>query len=97
MLGLGKVVKTPSDSVIINVYTFNMEKLTWSLIPVRAKFQVASIHFGEGGFRRAYRATTILAKTNETSSLINNLIYSSPLPMLIKMSKKPTHSALCHR
>jgi hypothetical protein len=33
---------------------------------------------------------TILAKTNETSSLINNLIYSSPLPMLIKMSKKPT-------
>ena len=36
------------------------------------------------------KTPTILAKTNETSSLINNLIYSSPLPMLIKMSKKPT-------
>ena len=62
MLGLGKVVKTPSDSVIINVYTFNMEKLAWSLIPFRAEFQVASIHFGEGGFRRAYRATSCTAE-----------------------------------
>ena len=62
MLGLGKVVKTPSDSVIINVYTFNMETLTWSLIPVRAEFQVAGIHFGEGGFRRAYRATSCTAE-----------------------------------
>ena len=26
------------------------------------------------------KTPTILAKTNETSSLINNLIYSSPLP-----------------
>jgi hypothetical protein len=38
--------------------------------------------------------STILAKTNETSSMINNLIYSSNffppflLTMLIKMSKK---------
>ena len=62
MLGLGKVVKTPSDSVIINVYAFNMETLTWSLILVRAEFQVASIHFGEGGFRRAYRATSCTAE-----------------------------------
>jgi hypothetical protein len=31
-------------------------------------------------FHYGVRVTTILAKTNETSSLINNLIYSSPLP-----------------
>ena len=40
--------------------------------------------------------STILAKTNETFSMINNLICSFPLTMLIKMSKKPTRSALCH-
>ena len=62
MLELGKVVKTPSDLMVIDVYTFHLENMTWSLIPVRAEFQVESIHFGEGGFRRAYRATSPTAE-----------------------------------
>ncbi len=59
---LGKVVKTPSDLMVIDVYTFHLENMTWSLKPVRAEFQVESIHFREGGFRRAYRATSPTAE-----------------------------------
>jgi hypothetical protein len=44
--------------------------------------------------------STILAKTNKTSSMINNLIYSFPFPPLqcwLRWVKTYTHSALCHR
>ena len=73
MLGLGKVVKTPSDLMIIDVYTFHLVNMTWSLITLRAEFQVASVHFDEGGFRRAYiHCLSQLFNQNE-----NNLKYSS--------------------
>jgi hypothetical protein len=72
----------------------NSPQWFWKSIFSRISFNESENESQELVFKRI---STILAKTNETSSLINNLIYSSPLPMLIKMSKKPTHSALCHR
>ena len=77
MLGLGKVVKTPSDLMIIDVYTFHLENMTWSLIPLRAEFQVASVHFGEGGFRRAYQATSPTAEFQGTQWVLKKYLPST--------------------
>ena len=77
MLGLGKVVKTPSDLMIIDVYTFQLENMTWSLIPLRVEFQVASVHFGEGGFRRAYQATSPKAEFQGTQWVLKKYLPST--------------------
>ena len=62
MLKLGRVSKTPSDLTVIDVSTFHVDSLTWTLIPEKAEFNIESTHFGEGGFRRAYKATSPTTK-----------------------------------
>lgn len=62
MLNLGRVAKRPSDLTVIDISTFHVDNLTWTLIPDRAEFLIENTHFGEGGFRRAYKATSPTAK-----------------------------------
>ena len=58
MLKLGKVASNESEVTVIDIFKLDKEFMTWSVLPVKAEFVVSKEHFGEGGFRRAYRATS---------------------------------------
>ena len=77
MLNLGRVVKTPSDLTVIDVSTFHVDNLTWTLIPDKAEFLIKSTHFGEGGFRRAYKATSPTPKFGKKDWVIKKYLPST--------------------
>ena len=77
MLNLGRVVKTPSDLTVIDVSTFHVDNLTWTLIPDKAEFLIESTHFGEGGFRRAYKATSPTPKFGKKDWVIKKYLPST--------------------
>ena len=51
MLNLGRVIKTPSDLTVIDLSTFHVDDLTWTILPDKAEFLIESTHFGEGGYK----------------------------------------------
>ena len=56
MLKLGRVVQT--TTTLVNLFSFHIETMTWSTIPVPVEFVISSHLLGEGGFRKAYKAST---------------------------------------
>ena len=56
ILKLGKVVK--SNTTLVHLYSFDIESLSWSNVPVPVEFEISQDILGEGGFRKAYKATT---------------------------------------
>ena len=62
MLKLGSVAKTPSDLTVIDVLTFHVDNLTRTRISDEAEFLIETTQFEEGGFRRAYKATSLTPK-----------------------------------
>ena len=55
---LGKVISKKS-STVISIYKFDFEHMQWSDVPMEAEFFVAESPFASGGFRRAFKATSI--------------------------------------
>ena len=53
MLMLGKVVH--KRCTLINLYSFNIDKMHWSMIPKPVEFDISKELHGEGGFRNAYK------------------------------------------
>lgn len=60
MLKLGKVIHDRSTE-IIQLYTFDVNQMGWSRSPQEVEFAMEKEPFGTGGFRRAFRATSITA------------------------------------
>ena len=58
MLNLGKVVMQTDVKETAEVYKFDMEKTSWMVIPEIVDFLLAKSHFSEGGFRKAFKATS---------------------------------------
>jgi hypothetical protein len=62
MVRLGKLIKPDvsgkSHVVIIDVFKFDFSTLSWSVLPQTVEFTVENIALGEGGFRRAYKASS---------------------------------------
>lgn len=56
MLKLGRVVQT--TTTLANLFSFQIETMTWSTVPVPVEFVISSHLLGEGGFRKAYKAST---------------------------------------
>ena len=56
ILKLGKVVK--SNTTLVQLYSFDIESLSWSNVPVPVEFEISLDILGEGGFQKAYKATT---------------------------------------
>ena len=56
MLKLGKTIE--ETATVIEVFTFDLEALSWSKEPDRVEFSVAKTPFASGGFRKAYKATS---------------------------------------
>ena len=51
MLKLGKVVESPE---VVNLFQFDMNRMTWSTIRKPVEFNISKNLLGEGAFRRAY-------------------------------------------
>ncbi len=56
ILQLGKVVK--SNTTLVQLYSYNIDSLTWSNVPAPVEFEISEDVLGKGGFRKAYKATT---------------------------------------
>lgn len=56
ILQLGRLVQP--KTTLVNLFSFNLHSLTWSSIPVPVEFEISHDVLGEGGFRKAYKATT---------------------------------------
>ena len=57
MIKLGKL-KKQEGTTVVDIYEFAMDSRTWSQVPTTVEYMVEKIAIGEGGFRRAYKATT---------------------------------------
>jgi predicted transcriptional regulator len=57
MLKLGAQLE--KKSVTIKIYKFDLSCMEWSLIPCEKEFMVSEKPFASGGFREAFKATSI--------------------------------------
>ena len=53
MLKLGNLVESPE---VVNLYQFDLNRMTWPTIPKSVEFNISKDLLGEGAFRRAYKA-----------------------------------------
>ena len=76
MLKLGKVISKKS-STVISIYKFDFEHMQWSNVPVEAEFLVAETPFASGGFRRAFKATSITEGFKEVTWVVKKYLKSA--------------------
>ena len=57
MIKLGKI-KKQEGTTVVDIYEFSMDGQTWSQVPTTVEYLVEKVAVGEGGFRKAYKATT---------------------------------------
>ncbi|XP_022798488.1 alpha-protein kinase vwkA-like [Stylophora pistillata] len=76
MLKPGKVISKKS-STVISIYKFDFEHMQWSNVPVEAEFLVAEIPFTSGGFREAFKATSITDGLKEVTWVIKKYLKSA--------------------
>ena len=57
MMKLGKVIKDSKNS-FVEVSTFDMQSMSWSALPCPVEFNIEDNHFAQGGFRKAFKATS---------------------------------------
>ena len=68
ILQLGRLVQ--STTTLINLFSINLHSLTWSSTPVPVEFHISHDVIGEGGFRKAYKATTATKDFSHTTWVI---------------------------
>jgi len=88
-LKLGKVISKRS-STVITIYKFDFDHMQWSNVPVEAEFVVAETPFASGGFRQAFKATSITEGFKEVTWVIKNYLTSAS--EVIKATKETEES-----
>ena len=73
MIKLGRLQET-SQTTVVKLYTFEMESLTWSQVPLTIEFKEEKEPFGEGGFRTAYKAKTKHPQFSDRSWVIKRYL-----------------------
>lgn len=58
MIKLGKVISKTNSIVMISLSSFNRDDMSWTDNSSPVEFNIANEPFAEGGFRKAYKATT---------------------------------------
>ena len=56
MIKLGKI-KKQEGTTVVDIYEFSIDGQTWSQVPTTVEYLVEKFAVGEGGFRKAYKAT----------------------------------------
>ena len=66
MMKLGKLVK-PNEAVsVLEVYSFDLGNINWSLLPQKVEFVTEKDVLGNGGFRQAFKARRSSPNFNNT-------------------------------
>lgn len=58
MMRLGKLIKPSGKTVVIDIYPFDFTTLSWSMLPDKVEFTIENKVLGEGGFRKAFKASS---------------------------------------
>ena len=58
MIKLGKFNKATSSTTVVNIFKNDIESFTWSKIPTVVEFSEEKEPFAQGGFRKAFKATS---------------------------------------
>ncbi len=84
MLKLGTQLE--KKSVTIKVYKFDLTYMEWSLIPSEAEFMVSEKPFASGGFREAFKATSITEGFKHTTWVVKK--YTDQTKEILKDMKQ---------
>ena len=74
MIKLGKIDTTQAATTVVRLYTFDMDLLSWSKLPITVEFDEQKEPFGKGGFCNAYKATTKHAQFKGTTWVIKRYL-----------------------
>ena len=75
MLKLGKAIMQSTSSV--DIYSFDLQQMSWSRIPLSIEFSIHKEPFGRGGFREAYKATSKAKGFESTTWVIEKYLPQS--------------------
>ena len=71
MLKIGKLVKSiDSSSSVLEIYSFDLGDISWSIPPEKADFTIEKKLLGQGGFRKAFKATSRSHKFSGTTWMV---------------------------
>ena len=56
MIKLGKFVNPNASTCVLEIYSFHLENISWSLLPQKMEFVIEKDVLGKGGFREAFKA-----------------------------------------
>ena len=74
MMKLGKLVK-PNEAVsVLEVYSFDLGNINWSLLPQKVEFVTEKDVLGNGGFRQAFKARRSSPNFNNTISVVKKYL-----------------------
>ena len=74
MLKLGKVVNVERVSEATELYHFDINLMEWSHMPVKALFRIEKEPIGNGGFWKAFKATTSERELSDTLWVIKKYL-----------------------
>ena len=79
MIKLGKLAKPNESVTLLEVYSFDVENIAWSVLPQKVEFVIDNDVLGNGGFRQALEA-----KSSSTNSNTSLWVVEEYLPKAIK-------------
>ena len=91
MLKLGKFISKKS-STVISIYKFDFEHMQWSNVPMEAEFLVAESPFASGGFRRAFKATSITEGFKEVTWVVKKYLKSASETIKATQETEESHT-----
>jgi hypothetical protein len=74
MIKLGKTLKPDAAGKVLDIYSFNLETMTWDCIPQKVEFIIEDDVLGSGGFRTAYKATSSYSGYNHTTWVVKKYL-----------------------
>ena len=58
MIKLVKLIKPSGETIFVDIYPFDFTTLSWSMLPTKVEFTIEKKAIGEGGFRKAFKASS---------------------------------------
>lgn len=78
MMKLVKRVKPNKALSVLEVYSFNLENINWSLVPQKVEFVSEKDVLGSGGFRQAYKASSSSPNFNNAIWFVKKYLPGHP-------------------
>ena len=86
MLRLGK--KIDQTTTKIDIYSFNLDSMTWSSTPRSIDFLIEKKPFGVGGFRQAFKATSSVPDFCKTTWVVKRYLERSVHYLYLRWAPK---------